>query len=536
MKRKGVYIRFVSVLALGLFLGMGMLSCGGGGGGPAPQPQPPPQPTATYLYYFNRTTGGLFFYDPVTKATTTVEASGITGGESEFIGGTYSAAASQLTDVHFNTMVYAKNDGKLYKVSLLKSGTHTPVQVSNETGASTICNNQDIPDIANPDDSIYAYELPGTDGLCNPPNDTDNVWKAVRLSSSPITMPMEITSLGMEPVTEISDWPTAGLVGELAVDHLNEALVKCTTDFTSAKCADILLNAPTFTVKNAGSLGIDINAKKIYLWVSNGTEYQVRTYDTVNDIISDPVYTTTNAIVSPGLQDSGAAYFAELPSTLKKITFGPTPEVVLLFTETTGYYINGLLLTDNRIVYTDYDQSLTEPTYTLRSALKSGGTPAVLAEAIYPATLQLAVVTGNGVFYNLASGSTYTAGYIKDDGTGRHEVLNARWTAASYSTTMEVASGTVDLAKVIMSKSNGEVRSFDAMTYSSSSTGLLLGAMPTGDPDYMYTFYGGGIGNDILGAGYNSAGKGDIFSVNVNTVGSLYRVTSTADDEGLARW
>jgi hypothetical protein len=45
MKREGVYIRFVSVLALGLFLGMGMLSCGGGGGGGGTPPAPPPPPT-----------------------------------------------------------------------------------------------------------------------------------------------------------------------------------------------------------------------------------------------------------------------------------------------------------------------------------------------------------------------------------------------------------------------------------------------------------------------------------------------------------
>jgi hypothetical protein len=36
MKRQGVYIRLVSVLALGLFLGMGVLSCGAGGGGTPP--------------------------------------------------------------------------------------------------------------------------------------------------------------------------------------------------------------------------------------------------------------------------------------------------------------------------------------------------------------------------------------------------------------------------------------------------------------------------------------------------------------------
>ena len=503
-------------------------SCGGGGGDGGAGAQP----TATHLYYFNKTTNGLFFYDPATKASTTVESGGMVGADAEVLGGTYHASTKEITDVHLRTMVYAKTDGRLYKLSLLSSGTHTPVQLSNETAADTICNCDVIPDFADHDNSIYAYELAGTDGLCYPPNDADNVWKAVRLSTGPSVTPMEITTLNKEPFSEIRDWSTAAIVGELAVNHTTDTLEKCTIDFQDANCTTLLLSGPTYTVKESGFLAIDVNGKKTYLWVFDGSEYQVRTYDPVSNAVSAPVYTTMNAI-APGLQDLGAEYFGEV-HTLKKMTFGTIPAVVSLFTETK---VREAMLTDNRIMYVSQDDLSTgasTTTYTLKSALKSNGTSTSLVIATYPATVELAIVTGSGVFYNLTSGSTHTAGFIRDNGTGRHEVGDARWTAASYSNRLLAPVGTSVLNVMRSDESTGNIRSFDASTYSSASTGILLGTMPIGAPDYMDAFYGGGVGSTILGIGYNASG-GDVFSVNVNNAGSLYRVTNTTDDEALSR-
>lgn len=500
-------------------------SCGGGGGGGTPQP------TATYLYYVNSTTGGLFFYDPVTKATTTVE-DGTTGHQitrgSDFIGGSYRSANKQLTDVHQRTLVYAKDDGKLYKVSLLKSGTKTPEQVSNETGAATVCDNQAIPDIANPDNSVYAYSVPVTAPTVSCDSATD-VWKAVRLNSSPTTTPMEITSLNMKPVTEVRDWSTGALVGQLAVDGANEALVKCTTDFTSANCTTVL-SAPTHTVLDAVSLGVDSNARKIYLSVFDGTEYQMLTYDSADDIISEPVYTTTNKLVK-GLQDGSALYFAETPHTLKKITF-TTSEVVSLLTETDARNVK---LTDNAIVYVAYEDIATGGTdtlYKLKSTTKASP-PTTTVLAADPQNIDLAVVAGDRVFYNLGSGPTATAGSVKDNNTGRQEASEARWTAASYSSTMKVPTGTVIPQKVIMSRRNLELWSYNTTAYAyTPGTGLWLGTMP-GAP--MDTFRGGGVRSDILG--YSGDWEAlDIFTVNVNTVDSLSRVTTTGDNEQPFFW
>lgn len=447
-----------------------------------------------------------------------VEATGLVdAGKEEILSGLYDPAKQQLIGSHIQTLVYAKTDGMIYKVSTQPTVTPTPVQISNETGAAAICDSDEEPDFGgNHGNSVYGYSLPGADTTCFT---SDDVWKGIRLNMTSVDSPIDFSALALQPVTTLRDMTNAAIVGWIAVDHSAGTLVECTADFTD--CSTTIIGT---TVLNVGSIGIDLNSGAQAIWVYDGTNYDVYTYDAVSSTLSSSLYSSTTPLQSDDFQDATAAYFGEGPQVIKKISFsGPTVTTVVDETATTQFIVEAQL-TDTRLVYVTADAAFT--TITIKSVPKAGGASTPLVSATSPDNFDGLIFSRNKVFYNKTSSGTDYAGYILDDGSASaYEVPDAQWTAMAASSTMNAAAD-FTITRLIRSHSDATVWSFDPAAYSSTSTGIQLGTMPSGEG--MYSMYGGGLGNHMIGVGFNTAGLGDIFYFEPDVAGSIVRVTSTS--------
>ena len=174
-------------------------ACGGSGassGNPAPTPAPPP--TSVYSWGI---AGGLFStasiplnlytYDPDAPATTlNLFASGTDAFiPASIIHGSFDSAKQQINDIHVRSLIYTKG-ANFFKVSMLRSGTPTPKQVSSESQAGSSCNiyNQIIStDYSNPDNTMILYSLPGSDGICY---NADDQWKGVTMGMTATDAPI----------------------------------------------------------------------------------------------------------------------------------------------------------------------------------------------------------------------------------------------------------------------------------------------------------------------------------------------------------
>ncbi len=115
----GVVLMSLFVMACGSGGGGGGAGAGGGGGGGGFS-------GSSFLFF----SGSLKAVDPAAPASPiTVEAGQIqTNSTGKFYAGTYNSATKTVTNFHTHAVMYAKTDGKLYRVSALKDqfgGHHT---------------------------------------------------------------------------------------------------------------------------------------------------------------------------------------------------------------------------------------------------------------------------------------------------------------------------------------------------------------------------------------------------------------------------
>ncbi|TPW16890.1 MAG: hypothetical protein FD130_871 [Halothiobacillaceae bacterium] len=156
-------------------------------------------------------------------------AFGVSKAIKAFQSGSYNSATKTVTGLHTHAVIYAKTDGKLYRVSGLKSGSLTPVQLSSENGADQLCvgathGADTFTDFASPDNSQYLYALPGSDDTCET---GDDIWKMVRLGMSASDAPV----VAKRPVSVQGDFNTGAIAGWLV--HDAGALKKCDANFAA---------------------------------------------------------------------------------------------------------------------------------------------------------------------------------------------------------------------------------------------------------------------------------------------------------------
>lgn len=187
--------------------------CGGGGGGEVSNsPQGIPCPAGSPIGPANGS-GRFLFYkvscDPAKpESLWAVDPDNVSAPiqfESEFIPGSFhivtdgvwDLSARKITGRGVRFLVYAKKDGRLYKVSAMKSDALAQVPVSNETGMNAQCSAFTLDDFADVNDSRYIYTVAGPDQRCGASD--DNIEKMVRIGmgsgESPIATPNDLSHL-----------------------------------------------------------------------------------------------------------------------------------------------------------------------------------------------------------------------------------------------------------------------------------------------------------------------------------------------------
>lgn len=216
--KKGIDLWGAGRGVVGIIVALLLGGCSGGTGGERVVPPGVPCPTGgpiapagegRYLFFKVACDPsgplGLWAVDPANPAATPIEVEPemIPGSLQIIADGRWDTAAGKIVEKRDRFLVFAKRDGKLYRVSALKADLLAPVQISNETGAgmvavpvtpgrdaSLICGASALPDYADTFQSIYFYVLAGPDNDCSFPD--DNIQKIVRIGMSPSDSPLSV--------------------------------------------------------------------------------------------------------------------------------------------------------------------------------------------------------------------------------------------------------------------------------------------------------------------------------------------------------
>jgi len=469
---------------------------GGGGGGST---------SKTHLFYKS---GSISRVDPANPtATPVLVEGGNTAGESGIVHGTLDLTNKRITDLHTRSIIYANTDnGKLYKMSALKSDPQTPIQVSNETGASIICDTDDEIDWSDHGKSVFFYKLPGGDSNCNT---GDDVWKMVRLNMSASDAPI------MAKAWELGQFnqSTGALEGFLAFD--GNKLVRCDQNFQN--CTDLVLFSTS-----AEALEDNFSGDAI-LRVDN----QLFHYNTVSGILSIALHTFSGGIPSfvNSAADETAMFFADGDQMFKLFMNGNTPSTP--FITETGTTFDIINATTSKVVYTTRTGGL-PTTYIMKAAEKSNGVVTPLVSSTTDFLAPFDFISGNFVFYDrMSTSGSFTRGVIKDDGTASSEIPNAAWyglTGSAFSAEGVVVDRLIWAEGCTVSCAGGTLKSVNA-----TATGALtLGTIP--NDIFFIDFFAFGAGDSILGGGPDHSGlfETDVFFVNPNQANSLSRITTTS--------
>ena len=467
----------------------------------------------SFLFY----QGSIFAVDPANPDSPITVDAQTTSGATGFDGYTFhSGPPASGTDIHPRTVVYGGNDGHLYKVNALKSGgSPTHIQVSNETGANTVCNSSNIngitaglnTDPANFNNTSYFYLLPGSDATCGT---SDDVWQIVKVGMTATDTPIP----AKEPVATLHNATTGAIIGWLAEDGTN--LNRYDTNFSNLGTVTTFTNSVTW-------VGWGTTPDTFFLHVDD----QLYLYHVSTHTLSSSLHTFSCGVVCGNdiiREDSVNGYFND-GNSIYKVPLNGNTSASLLVSETDS--ILQLLLTNNDVVYNTFSISL--GLSGLKAVAKTGGTPFDLDTSAGAIPLWGA---GVRVYYSVGE----TAKVVREDGTIESSIANASWVGISLNTTITLGNTNV-ASRIILAEgmtgtsvANSTLKSFNAATNTLVAT---LGTVPT---DISSLFFTPEDGDNLLGNGVTNTGSHnkDVFFVNTGIADSLARITDTTDkDESL---
>ncbi len=522
-----------------------LVACGGGRGGddtPIIGPGGGGVTGAGYLFYSgllgvgNSNPGVLYAVDPANPTSpVAVEA-----GENAIMGtirtirsGSYNGTTQTITDSHSHALIYAKTDGRFYRISALKSGSLTPVQVSSESKANQLCTNVGgrilldgdtvISDLANPDNSQYVYSLPGMDNNCGT---GDDEWKMIRLGMGAGDAPVP----AKRSLQALTDYATGAISGWMVNDagglkHCDANFANCGISVTSiVSDANVLLE-------------IDILGQRYLMEIDD----QLFVYDANAKALSAPLLSiSSGSFVGSPVTDGSTVYFGYETSIYQVPVDGSSMAVEFL-AETD--HIAAMELTASKVIY--------QVGAEIKAVNKAGGLASLLVSAASDDNVYF-FITGSRIYYGIFNNKPPTipmandiikAGIVDENGNIESEFLDAAWVGTTFSTSIDLndpVSRFDDPVGVILAEGDGNgfsgaiLKSFDA---ASGVEGVTLGALPTSDD--LPVFFCGGYENNVLcsaSVNINPAPalpalpfQSDVFFINSVTAGSLARVTNTGD-------
>ncbi len=537
-----------SYLFAAVFLAATLLvACGGGGGGGDGTPTIGPgggsgASGSGYLFYSgllgvgNSNPGVLYAVDPASPTSLVAVETGeniIMGTIRIIRSGNYNGATQTLTDSHSHALIYAKSDGRFYRISALKSGSLTPVQVSSESKANQLCTNAGgrilldgetvISDLANPDNSQYVYSLPGMDNNCGT---GDDEWKMIRLGmgvgDAPVSAKLPLQALADHATGAISGWIVNDAGG---LKHCDANFSNCGVSVTSiVSDANVLLE-------------IDILGQRYLMEIDD----QLFVYDANAKTLSAPVLSiSSGASVGSPVTDGTMVYFG-YENSIYQIPVDGSSMAIEFVAEAERIAV--MELTASKVIY--------QVGAEIKSVDKTGGSANSLVSAVSDNNVYF-FITGSRIYYSVFNNKSSVipmendiikAGIVDENGDNRSEFLDAGWVGTMFSASIDLndpINRFDDPVGLILAEGDGtgfsgaRLKLFDA---ASGMEGVTLGILPTSD-DLPAFFCGGYEGNVLCSALVNITPapalpalpfQSDVFFINSATAGSLARVTNTRD-------
>lgn len=418
--------------------------------------------------------------------------------------------ATSITDMHLRSALYTL-DGKIFSINLRKSDSANPVavQVSNEDGATKICNTFLNPDFANHANSGFLYELPGVDNDCL--TVANNQWKLVRLSMSATDSP---TPVSARPILALDDIATgAAATGWLAqagneLSHYDANFIKLHSVATATSAVDRLSAARDFVI------------------VDNKLYHYSQATTTLSSVLHD---FTSNAIGKMNLSDGEFDYFQEkTPTETKIFRIRADGSQSAEFLASEAGSIAEYALTLNRLFYTVRAGATT----TLKSLSKVAPfSPVDVPLGISGAPTNLAA-RATKLYYNIEPvdpAGTYYAGSLDENGSNDAKP-NSRWVGLSFETTVTQAASNEVISKfILLDGYDPASRKFISATLTSynAQDGTLIARLGTLSTSVDKVSFNPEFGDSTVGFAY-SGSKVDVYLIkNLTTPDTLVRLTGS---------
>lgn len=432
--------------------------------------------------------------------------------------GDYDGDSKLLSCMHNYAVIYAKNDGKIYKVSALNGSSLAPQQVSNETLADSdnFCTGSVWANYAQPAQSVYAYSLTGDDQDCN---SDDDLLQLVHLDMTSTTAPISAKPI----IVATADLSSGAVSGWLVND--GGTLRQCSADFAS--CGGSLA-AITRAASELLSLGADAQLLQIDadLYVYNGQS---------NNLSASIFSLASGKSVGARTSDASHIYFA-VGSSLYRAPLDGSAAASLFHTEPVGYNYK-LEPTAHKIIY---GTGLT--TQEIKALDKTTAESTSLA-SLSNVESGYFFVHGNRIYYGftdyniappLVEFIPSLSGSVLEDGSEKAEVALSAWSIGTYPDAIDFNLGASSLQpnRMIqvggytsgagMGYAGGSIQVFDAET---ATLSLNLGTLPSDEGISGISCLG--FSDNLLCDLTSASFQTDIFYLNAAQADSLERVTNT---------
>jgi len=543
----------VAVIAV---LGAVLSACGGGGGGGgggAPASGPGTGAATPNFFYSGQTSatsaiGGIFMFSSDTPASpVTVDANALASGggsnrTSRVSAATVDVATGSLANYHTYAIVfvsggsfrkqYANQAPGAVQVTNVASITTGPGNGGVQSSANDLCYVTNVPDYANPENTVIIFGTAGTNANCN---DGDDSYFWFRLSASNATAPVAFNAHPVAPV-----YSSSGAIANFLMISPTGALEKRDANFGG-----------TPVQISAGPFGVSLNDK--FLWLTHLSASRIllmlppagapsaggelRIVDTNANTITDARGVVGNRAMwfMSFVNDSNHVYFVSndaggLASGIVQRFPVDGSAAATPFHDAGAVQVGSLALTSGRVVFSIGSSSI-------QSIPKAGGAPTILASAGAGEFIGSQVTSSAGrIFFsrNSATFSAHRAVSILADGTG--EIVfgatdGATWTGAHYTNSWNlyindhVGAESYTLAEYGNGATSLSGANLSVVSQSGSKSGVVLGTVPVGITSLL-SFAEGPRG---MYFGYD--GDNEVFYVDSTVNGSLTRVTDDSVNE-----
>ncbi len=440
------------------------------------------------FHFFTRLGGPVLAVSATAPGATPITVTPVSTAAALVYSANWNSTSKQFTNLQSAFLVYA-NNGMLWRVNATASSgvpgsaSNPPIQISSETGASTVCKLLVVDILPAPATARVAYTISGADGQCG--TGADNVTKIVSVSDTAVTPPSVLPTGLVLPNDQRAVYNmTTGVATHIFVtDMLNNATAKI-VDVSTKAVTSIQANVPGLTilaqdtsdrvfVRNDPARQPNV----LYVYTISSNSLVPLVTGTVLGVLFDGGLVTSDG-VNLYVADGGILHLIPLSAT----TQGDVGQLLNL-----SGVITGVLPTTNR-VYVVESGGLT-------SVLKSGGTPRVDVDPASGDFVLLVSFSRNGLVYytRMTLGppppgssspiaiASATAEILREDGSIAFSQSDAWFSQGIFEPSFGIRSESVSPSRVFlltspnMSFSGGTLSAIDAATGTQS---VVMGAIP----------------------------------------------------------